>query len=85
MSGEILSRVIERWGFPVLVALATGWVLRHDVLLPLVDHHKTFLDTISGTQKEIVETVKEQTRLLYAIKDGRDFEPYSSERTENDG
>jgi len=70
MSGEIFSKAIERWGFPIVVALAAGWVLRNDVLLPLVEQHKLFLNTISETQKEITETVREQTRLLYAIKDG---------------
>jgi hypothetical protein len=68
MSGEIIGRAIERWGFPILVALAAGWVLRNDVLVPLVQHHKVFLETISETQKEIVTTVQEQTRLLYAMK-----------------
>ena len=33
---DTLYTVLERWGFPTLVAIAVGWVLRHDVLLPLV-------------------------------------------------
>ena len=70
MSSEVFGKAIERWGFPVVVALAAGWVLRNDVLLPLVEQHKQFLNTITETQKEITETVREQTRLLYAIKDG---------------
>lgn len=70
MSGEILSKAIERWGFPVLVALAAGWVLRNDVLVPLVQHHKIFLETISETQKDIAKAVQEQTTLLYALKTG---------------
>jgi len=65
---ETLKTVIERWGFPTLVALAAGYVLRQDVLLPLVQHHSSFLETISESQKEISEAVREQTRLLYAIK-----------------
>lgn len=72
MSGADMSdavkTIIERWGFPTLVALAAGYVLRHDVMLPLVDAHKTFLSTIAESQKEIADAVKEQTRLLYAIQ-----------------
>jgi hypothetical protein len=38
------------------------------VLLPLVDAHTQFLEQLSETQKEIVETTREQTRLLYAMQ-----------------
>lgn len=65
---ETLKTVIERWGFPTLVALAAGYVLRQDVLLPLVEQHSAFLQTISESQKEIADAVREQTRLLYAIQ-----------------
>lgn len=65
---ETLKTVLERWGFPTLCAIAFGWVLRADVLLPLVQQHSAFLQTIAESQKEIAEAVREQTRLLYAIK-----------------
>lgn len=65
---ETLKIAIERWGFPALVAIAIGWVLRTDVLLPLVKQHSEFLHTVSSSQKEIAEAVKEQTKILYAIK-----------------
>jgi len=39
MSSEVFGKAIERWGFPVVVALAAGWVLRNDVLLPLVEQY----------------------------------------------
>jgi hypothetical protein len=72
MSGQdavnLASRIIERWGFPVLVALAVGWVLRNDVLLPLVDAHEKFLSELTATQKELVTAMNEQTRLLYTIQ-----------------
>jgi hypothetical protein len=67
-AANILAKIIERWGFPILVAVAAGWVLRNDVLLPLVDAHTQFLEKLSETQKEIVETTREQTRLLYAMQ-----------------
>ena len=63
-----LHSVIERWGFPVLVALAAGWVLRHDVLLPLVEEHRAFVKQLSETQREIGKVLNEQTRLLYALQ-----------------
>jgi hypothetical protein len=65
---ETLKTVIERWGFPTLVALAAGYTLRADVLLPLVEQHSAFLKTISESQKDIADAVKEQTRLLYALQ-----------------
>jgi hypothetical protein len=72
MSGAEMSEtvkvVIERWGFPTLVALACMYVIRADVLQPLVEQHSAFLKTIGESQKEISEAVREQTRLLYALK-----------------
>jgi hypothetical protein len=67
LSGTVGS-IMERWGFPVLVALAAGWVLRHDVLLPLVEEHRSFVKSLSETQREISQAVAEQTRLLYALQ-----------------
>lgn len=60
--------IIERWGFPTLVAMAFGWVLRQDVLLPLVHSHQEFVQQLGETQREISGAVKEQTRLLYALQ-----------------
>jgi len=65
---ETMKTVLERWGFPTLCAVAFGWVLRADVLLPLVQQHSAFLQTIAESQKEISEAVREQTKLLYALK-----------------
>jgi len=65
--------IMERWGFPVLVALAAGWILRNDVLLPLVEEHRAFVKQLGETQREISKAITEQTRLLYAMqpKEGR--------------
>lgn len=63
-----LHGIMERWGFPVLVALAAGWVLRHDVLLPLVEEHRSFVKQLGETQREISQAITEQTRLLYALQ-----------------
>lgn len=74
---EAMKTILDRWGFPTLVALAAGYVLRHDVLIPLVEQHSVFLQTISESQREIAEAVSEQTRLLYALQ------PKSNDRQEN--
>lgn len=73
---ETLKTVIERWGFPTLVALAAGYTLRADVLLPLVEQHSQFLKTISESQREIADAVKEQTKLLYALQSVRGGEQH---------
>ena len=63
-----LHSIMERWGFPVLVAIAVGYVMRQDVLLPLVEAHRQFLAQLGETQREIATAVQEQTRLLYALQ-----------------
>ena len=69
---DTLYTVLERWGFPTLVAIAVGWVLRHDVLLPLVEEHRVFVRSLSETQSEISKAVTEQTKLLYEMKHMKD-------------
>jgi len=64
MSSETASRIIERWGFPVLVALAAGWVLRNDVLVPLVEEHRAFVRQLGNAQGEIGKAMNDQTRIL---------------------
>lgn len=66
--GNTLHSIIERWGFPVLVAVAAGWILRNDVLLPLVEEHRSFVKQLGETQREISQAITEQTRLLYALQ-----------------
>lgn len=63
-----VGNILERWGFPVLVALAAGWVLRNDVLLPLVAEHRAFVQQLGETQRDISKALTEQTRLLYELK-----------------
>jgi hypothetical protein len=65
---DTMFGIMERWGFPVLVAIAAGWILRNDVLLPLVEEHRSFVKSLSETQREISKAVSEQTRLLYALQ-----------------
>lgn len=63
-----VGNILERWGFPVLVALAAGWVLRNDVLLPLVEEHRAFVQQLGETQRDISKAITEQTRLLYELE-----------------
>lgn len=66
--GNTLHEIMNRWGFPVLVSVAAGWILRNDVLLPLVEEHRSFVRQLSETQREISTALSEQTKLLYALQ-----------------
>jgi hypothetical protein len=63
-----MFEILNKWGFPTLVALAAGWVLRNDVLLPLVEEHRSFVRQLGDTQREISKAITEQTRLLYTLQ-----------------
>ena len=65
---DTLFGSMERWGFPTLVAIVAMWVLRQDVLLPLVQSHKQFVEQLGETQQDISKAIQEQTRLLYALQ-----------------
>ena len=69
---ETIYSALRDYGFSVVVALAAGWVLRNDVLIPLVEEHRTFVRSLSETQSEISKAVTEQTKLLYEMKHMRD-------------
>ncbi len=60
--------LMRDYGFATVVAVACGWVLRADVLLPLVEEHRAFVKQLGETQREISRAVSEQTRLLYALQ-----------------
>jgi hypothetical protein len=74
---ETMLSVLRDYGFSVVVALGCFWVLRQDVLLPLVEEHRAFVKSLSETQREISKAVGEQTRLLYALQ------PRATEQQEN--
>jgi hypothetical protein len=66
--GGTIHEIMNRWGFPVLVAIAAGWILRNDVLLPLVEEHRAFVRQLGETQRDISTVLTEQTKLLYALQ-----------------
>lgn len=70
--GETAKLIMERYGLPSLVAAAALFVLRVDVVMPLVEAHKNFLTTIAQSQREIATAVQEQTKILYAMQSVRE-------------
>jgi len=68
---DTLFGIMERWGFPTLVAVFLAFFIRQDLLIPLLDEHRLTLKEVRETQREIATAVNEQTRLLIAIQSGR--------------
>ena len=69
---DTLYTVLERWGFPTLVAIGLAWFIRTDLLIPLLEEHRTTVKELRETQREIAKAVTEQTKLLYEMKQMRD-------------
>lgn len=65
---DTMFGILERWGFPTLVALGLAFFIRQDLLMPLLEEHRLTLKEVRETQREIADAVNEQTRLLYAIQ-----------------
>ena len=65
---DTMFSILERWGFPTLVALGLAFFIRQDLLMPLLEEHRLTLKEVRETQREIADAVNEQTRLLYAIQ-----------------
>ena len=65
---DTMMELIGKYGFPTLVAVALGFFIRQDLLLPLLEEHRLTLKEVRETQREIADAVGEQTRLLYAIQ-----------------
>lgn len=65
---ETLFGILERWGFPTLVALALAFFIRQDLLLPLLEEHRLTLKEVRETQRELANAITEQTKLLYALQ-----------------
>ncbi len=72
---ETLFGILERWGFPTVVALALAFFIRQDLLLPLLEEHRLTLKEVRETQREIADAVADQTRLLIAIQSGKPLPP----------
>ena len=68
---DTLMGIMERWGFPTLVAVGLAFFIRQDLLMPLLEEHRLTLKEVRETQREIADAVNEQTRLLIAIQSGK--------------
>lgn len=67
--------VLRDYGFATLVAICAGLMLRYDLLLPLMEERKTFVESvvsnqekIAGSLDKIAKAMEEQTRILYALQ-----------------
>lgn len=60
--------ILRDYGFSTLVACALLYVARQDIIVPMVESHRTFLRDVAETQREISKAVSEQTKLLYAMQ-----------------
>lgn len=65
---EGVLRVVEKYGLAVVLSVALIWMLRNDVLVPLVEEHRLFVRSLSETQKEISKAVGDQTRILMQLQ-----------------
>ena len=64
------GKILERYGFATVVACALLFFLRQDIVLPLVDEHRSFLREMVESQQELTRAMNEQTSILYAIHRG---------------
>lgn len=65
---ETALRLLERYGFGLVLASAILWFVRTDIVLPMVACHQQFLREMAATQHDISRAIQEQTRLLYALQ-----------------
>jgi hypothetical protein len=68
---DTLIGIMERWGFPTLVAVGLAFFIRQDLLMPLLEEHRLTLKEVRETQREIADAVSDQTRLLLSIQSGK--------------
>jgi hypothetical protein len=65
---EAALRMLERYGFGLVLATAILWFVRTDLVIPMVEAHREFLKEMANTQKDISTAINEQTRLLYTLQ-----------------
>jgi hypothetical protein len=69
---ETALRMLERYGFGLVLASLVLWFVRVDIVIPMVEAHSQFLKEMAVTQRDIANAVHEQTRLLYALRDSQE-------------
>lgn len=80
---ETALRMVERYGFGLILATLVLWFVRTDLVLPMVEAHREFLHEMAHTQRDIADAVHEQTKLLYALQP-RPEKAYTVKATESD-
>jgi hypothetical protein len=75
---ETFLRMVERYGFGIVLATAMLWFVRTDLVLPMVEAHQQFLKEMASTQKDIGKALREQTQLLYALQPPRPDRSFTS-------
>lgn len=68
---ETALKMLERYGFGLVLASLVLWFVRVDIVLPMVAAHQAFLSEMATTQRDIAKAVNEQTRLLYELQPKR--------------
>lgn len=81
---EAALRMVERYGFGLVLATAILWFVRTDLVLPMVAAHQSFLHEMAVTQRDISKAMQEQTRLLYAMRDSEPERAYTVRAPESD-
>jgi hypothetical protein len=69
---ETALRMVERYGFGLVLASLVLWFVRVDIVIPMVEAHSQFLKEMSLTQRDIATAVHDQTKLLYALRDSQE-------------
>jgi hypothetical protein len=64
-----ILRIVEKYGVAIVLSTALMWILRNDILLPLVDEHRLFVRELGQTQKDIGRAIAEQTVILARLQD----------------
>jgi hypothetical protein len=64
-------RIVEKYGVAVVLSVSLMWILRNDVLIPLVEEHRNFVRELGETQKDIGKVLQEQTVILSRLESNK--------------
>lgn len=71
MAGEVYERIlaaVERYGYGLSLAAAILWFARVDVLIPMVESHRSMLQSISMAYDRLAEADEQRLRELIEIR-----------------
>lgn len=66
-----ILRIVEKYGVAIVLSTALMWILRNDILIPLVEEHRLFVRELGQTQKDIGKAISEQTLILSRLQDDK--------------